>query len=184
MDDDRMKKILPLLLLFNTSAFAGDYFYGGASLAFNNSIGLEYEDVHIDENNDPGFSVFGGYSFLITPTIELGVELEYQDFGKAEFAKNVSAEGDAYFINARPKFIEANNNLYSAFILGIGSLSGKTKVNGTSSSESEIAYQLGVEVGYMFSQLEFGVGYRYRLAEFDSVDFTNQGFDISMKYRF
>ncbi|KII79815.1 outer membrane beta-barrel protein [Vibrio renipiscarius] len=179
-----MKKILPFLLLFSSSVFADDYFYGGASLSFNDKTSLKYEGVTIDENNDLGFNVFAGYSFLVSETVDLGFELEYQNFGKSDFGSGQSVEGDAYFFNARPKFIEANNNIYSAFILGVGSMSGKVKAGGQSASDSEIIYQVGIEIGYMVDQYDIGVGYRYRVAEFDDVDYTNEGFVLGIRYKF
>lgn len=180
-----MKKIILLSILFSASSFASDnHFYTGASLLVSDNTKLKSDDGSIDESNDLGFNAFGGYSFSVSPNIDLGVELEYQHFGEAEFVDDVSVEGDAFFINARPKFIESRNNLYSALILGVGSLEGKTNIYGESESESEIAYQAGIEIGYMLDQIDIGVGYRYRYAKFDDVDFSIQGITAGVRYNF
>ncbi|WP_218925170.1 hypothetical protein [Vibrio sp. ES.051] len=75
--------------------------------------------------------------------------MEYQHFGEAEFAESVSVEGKAFYINARPIFMEKGSNLYSALILGVGSLQGETNIFGVSESDFKFSYQAGLEVVYV-----------------------------------
>lgn len=179
----KMKKLLLISLLFSNCAFAGDNFYAGADLALGNQTQLK-ESASIDESNDLGFNVYGGYSFTMTPNVDLGVELEYQNFGQAEFVKGVSVDGDAYYVNFRPKFTAPNNNLYSAFIFGAGTMNGEAKIPGLSGSDSQFTYQAGVEVGYMFNHVDVGIGYRYRAADFDDVKVSVQGVTVGVRYNF
>ncbi|BBM63468.1 hypothetical protein VA249_01140 [Vibrio alfacsensis] len=119
------------LLSANISAAAGtDHLYIGGNLLVGHNTELDAGFASIDESNDLGAGVFGGYSFAVHPNVDLGVELEYQHFGEAEFAENVSVEGNAFYINARPKFMDKGNNLYSALILGVGTLQGETNILG------------------------------------------------------
>ncbi|MGF1687000.1 porin family protein [Photobacterium japonica] len=181
-----MKKLLLVSLLFSNCAFAGDHFYGGADLALGNKTELK-EAGSIDETNDLGFNVYGGYSFTMAPSVDLGLELEYQNFGQAKFsgsAEGLSVDGDAYYVNFRPKFTAPDNNLYSAFIFGAGTMNGEAKVLGQSGSDSKFTYQAGVEVGYMFNNVDVGIGYRYRTADFDDVKYSVQGFTAGVRYNF
>ncbi|EIA1625483.1 porin family protein [Vibrio parahaemolyticus] len=182
----KLKKIVLFALLSaNVSAAAGtDHLYVGGNLLVGHNTELDAGFASIDESNDLGAGVFGGYSFAVHPNVDLGVELEYQHFGEAEFAENVSVEGNAFYINARPKFMEKGNNLYSAFILGVGTLQGETNILGASESDSKFSYQAGLEVGYMFNDIDVSVGYRYRAAEFDGVDLEIQGVTVGMRYNF
>ncbi|MDF5485381.1 outer membrane beta-barrel protein, partial [Vibrio parahaemolyticus] len=81
-------------------------------------------------------------------------------------------------------FMEKGNNLYSALILGVGTLQGETNILGASESDSKFSYQAGLEVGYMFNDIDVSVGYRYRAAEFDGVDLEIQGVTVGMRYNF
>lgn len=180
-----MKKMI-LLALFSASASASnvDHFYVGGNFLVGHNTELDAGFAAIDENNDLGGGVYAGYNFAVHPNVDWGVELEYQHFGEAEFAKDVSVKGNAFYINARPKFIDKGNNLYSALILGVGSLKGETNVFGLSESESKFSYQAGLEVGYMINNVDLAIGYRYRSAEFDGVDITIQGVTVGMRYNF
>ena len=179
-----------LLALFSASASASevDHFYVGGNLLVGHNTELDAGfaaiDTAIDKNNDLGGGVYAGYNFAVHPNVDFGVELEYQHFGKADFAENVSVKGNAFYINARPKFINKGNNLYSALILGVGSLKGETNVFGLSESESKFSYQAGLEAGYMINNVDLSIGYRYRAAEFDGVDIKIQGVTVGMRYNF
>ncbi|GHY03093.1 hypothetical protein VCSRO161_3622 [Vibrio cholerae] len=180
-----MKKMI-LLALLSASASASevDHFYVGGNLLVGHNTELDAGFATIDDNNDLGGGVYAGYNFSVHPNVDLGVELEYQHFGEAEFAENVSVKGNAFYINARPKFIAKGNNLYSALILGVGSLKGETNVFGLSESESKFSYQAGLELGYMINNVDLAIGYRYRAAEFDGVDIKIQGVTVGMRYNF
>ena len=179
-----------LLALFSASASASevDHFYVGGNLLVGHNTELDAGsatiDTAVDKNNDLGGGVYAGYNFAVHPNVDFGVELEYQHFGDADFAENVSVKGNAFYINARPKFINKGNNLYSALILGVGSLKGETNVFGLSESESKFSYQAGLEVGYMINNVDLSIGYRYRAAEFDGVDIKIQGVTVGMRYNF
>ncbi|WP_282175460.1 outer membrane protein [Vibrio diabolicus] len=180
-----MKKLI-LLALLSASASANevDHFYVGGNLLVGHNTELDAGIATIDESNDLGGGVYAGYNFAVHPNVDLGVELEYQHFGEAEFNEYVSVKGDAFYINARPKFIDKGNKLYSALILGVGSLKGETNVFGISESESKFSYQAGLEVGYMLDNVDLAIGYRYRSAEFDGVDINIQGVTVGMRYNF
>lgn len=176
-----MKKILILSLLVSPYSMANNHFYIGTNALVGHNTELKSGSNSIDDSNNPGFSAFGGYNIAVHPRVDLGVELEYQHFGKATFENNTDTKGDAYYINVRPKFIEPNNNLYSAFILGIGALNLDPK---GLNSESKFSYQAGVEVGYMIKQVDLSIGYRYRGAKFDNTDVIIQGVTLGARYNF
>lgn len=175
--------LLALISAASATASANQPYLGGNFLVAHNTE-LDAGIGSIDESNDLGIGLFAGYTFSVHPNIDLGAELEYQHFGEAEFARDVSVEGNAIYLNARPKFISEGNNLYSALVLGVGALKGKTKIFGDSESDSEFSYQLGLEIGYMLDNYDFSIGYRYRTAEFDGVDINIQGATIGMRYNF
>lgn len=180
-----MKKLILLTLLSaSASASEADHFYVGGNLLVGHNTELDAGIATIDENNDLGGGVYAGYNFAVHPNVDFGVELEYQHFGEAEFFENASVKGNAFYINARPKFIDKGNNLYSALILGVGSLKGETNVLGVSESESKFSYQAGLEVGYMINNIDLSIGYRYRAAEFDGIDINIQGVTVGMRYNF
>lgn len=104
--------------------------------------------------------------------------------GKADFSSDTSVEGNAVYINVRPKFIDKGNNLYSALILGVGSLDGEVNALGESTSDSDFSYQAGIEVGYMFDNVDISIGYRYRNVELDGVDINIGGVTLGMRYNF
>ncbi len=175
-----MKKCLLIALLSANAAANTNHLYVGSDLL----VGHYTDIASLQESNELGASAFVGYNFAINPNFDLGVELEYQHFGKAEYLENVSAEGNAFYINARPKFMDKNSNLYSALIFGVGSLESEINVLGMSASDSEISYQAGLEIGYMFNDIDFSIGYRYRSADFDGVDIKIKGFTAGMRYNF
>ncbi|WP_407333304.1 porin family protein [Enterovibrio sp. 27052020O] len=182
-----MKKLLVALLLFSTHAFAENNFYAGVSASVFNDTELKYSGMKVDKNSDVGVNAFTGYSFSISPGMDLGVEVEYQHFGKAKFSRTESVEGEAFYVNVRPKFVELGNNLYSALIFGVGSMSSEITIGGQKFKDSDLSYQAGFEIGYMIDQLDIGIGYRYQTADFDAfngLDVSNQGVVIGVRYNF
>ncbi len=169
-----------IALLSATAAANANHVYVGGDLL----VGHYTDIASLEENNEIGASAFVGYSFAVNPNFDFGIELEYQHFGKADFSDSVSVDGHAFYINARPKFLDKGSNLYSALILGVGSLEGDTSILGVSDSESELSYQVGLEVGYMFNNLDFSIGYRYRIADFDDVDVKIKGVTAGVRYNF
>ncbi|HGE5937382.1 TPA: hypothetical protein ACGGR5_003594 [Vibrio cholerae] len=81
-----MKKLI-LLALLSASASANevDHFYVGGNLLVGHNTELDAGIATIDESNDLGGGVYAGYNFAVHPNVDLGVELEYQHFGEAEF---------------------------------------------------------------------------------------------------
>lgn len=179
-----MKRLFVALLLFSCHSFADNYFYAGTNLSVYDDTELKYNDLKVDENNAFGLSGFVGYGLEISTGMELGLEVEYQHFGKAEFAQDVSMDGEAYYFNLRPKWVEPGNNLYSALILGVGGIKAQTNIYGVSRSQTELAYQAGFELGYMFDQLDVGIGYRYQTGDFNDVDLSIQGVLLTARYNF
>lgn len=182
-----MKKLCLALLLFSTQSVANN-FYGGANLAVFNETELDVSGLSVDEKSDLGIGGFVGYSVSLSPHLKLGFEVEYQRLGKTEFGSVLTVESDAYYFNLRPKWVEEGNNLYSALILGIGSMESELSLFGMSAKDSEISYQAGVEVGYMFDDLDIGIGYRYQFADFggdfSGLDISNQGVTLTARYNF
>ncbi|MDD1796249.1 porin family protein [Enterovibrio makurazakiensis] len=182
-----MKKLLVALLLFSTHSFANNHFYAGTSVFLYSDTELKLSGNTSDKNSDIGASAFGGYSFAMSPGLELGIEVEYVKYGKAKFTDTYHVESDAVYINAKPKFIEVGNNLYSALILGVGSMSAEIKNNGQTIKDSDLSYQAGFEVGYMIDDWDLGIGYRYQTADFDGfygMDISNQSLTLGVRYNF
>jgi opacity protein-like surface antigen len=183
-----LKKNALIVLLFCASASASasnsDHLYIAGNFLVGHETELEVGSVSVDESNDLGASAAIGYNFSVHPNVDFGVELEYQHFGKADFSSDASVEGNAVYINVRPKFIDNGNNLYSALILGVGSLDGELNVLGESYSDSDFSYQAGIEAGYMFDNVDISVGYRYRNVELDGVDINVGGVTLGMRYNF
>ncbi len=175
-----MKKIVLIALLSATAAANANHVYVGGDLL----VGHYTDIASLEENNEIGASAFVGYSFAVNPNFDFGLELEYQRFGKADFSDSVSVDGHAFYINARPKFMDKGSNLYSALVLGAGSLESEINVLGMSASDSELSYQAGLEVGYMFNNLDFSIGYRYRTADFEGVDVQIKGVTAGVRYNF
>ncbi|MGF1724239.1 outer membrane protein [Photobacterium nomapromontoriensis] len=172
------------LLVISGYTFAADNIYIGADAAISNTTKLEYKDLSIDETNDLGANLFAGYNFDINSSFNLGIEAEYRKFGETSYSDGIKGDGQAFYINARPKFIDNGNNLYSAFILGIGHLSVDTTGFNESYSDSKIAYQVGVEAGYMIKNVDIAIGYRYQIADFDGVDMSVHGVTAGVRYNF
>ncbi|NLS12862.1 porin family protein [Vibrio sp. SM6] len=179
-----MKKWIFLALLSASVSAESEHPYVGANVLLGHNTTLDAGSIDIDENNDVGAGLYAGYEFDVHPNIDLGLEVEYQYFGKAEFAPGVSVDGQAFYVNARPKFTDADNILYSALILGIGGLKGEGHISGLSDSDTEFSYQLGVEMGVMLDAFDFSLGYRYREAGFNGFDAEIQGVTIGLRYHF
>ncbi|MGF1746046.1 outer membrane beta-barrel protein [Vibrio minamisatsumaniensis] len=193
-----MKKLVVLALLSaSVSAADRDQFYAGGNVFLVNNTKLG--SASIDENNDLGGGVFIGYNLPIHPSVDFGLELEYQRLGNAEDSDGPDSfklKGDAFYINARPKFINEGNNLYSALILGVGSVNSEATFHlspySDSGSDRWLSYQAGIEVGYMFDNLDFSVGYRYRKTnakiqiQNQSIkgDWVVQGITLGVRYNF
>ncbi len=174
-----MKKFILLALLsVDATAANTDHLYVGGDLIVGNYTKVNSELVLSNyERNNVGAGAFLGYNFAVNPNFDFGVELEYQRIGRVEFVSTLSGEpvrtddADVYYINARPKFIDQGNNLYSALILGI-------------ELESDSTYQAGIEVGYMLNNVDFSLGYRFRTDKFDDEEIKIKGFMAGMRYNF
>jgi len=182
-----LKKWLLIGLLVvgvSTQSSASEGVYLGGDLLIGNDTELDDGSGSIKEGNELGASIYTGYSFYLNESVDLGLELEYQRLGKAEASSGASVEGDAVYINARPKFTEDGTSLYSAVLFGAGVLRGEADYNGLKESESKVSYQLGLEVGYMFGDIDVSLGYRYRATKIKSVDITIQGVTAGVRYNF
>ncbi|MEZ9565862.1 outer membrane protein [Vibrio artabrorum] len=190
-----MKKLVVLALLSaSVSAADRDQFYAGGNVFLANNT--DSGSVSSDENNHLNGGVFIGYNLPIHPSVDFGLELEYQHFGNAEYFDGTDSfklKGDAFYINARPKFINEDTNLYSALILGVGSVNSEaTLLPSGSDSGKWFSYQAGIEVGYMFDNLDFSVGYRYRKTnakiqiqnQSSKGDWVVQGITLGVRYNF
>ncbi|WP_028021538.1 porin family protein [Enterovibrio calviensis] len=182
-----MKKLLIALLLFSTPSFADDHFYAGGGVSIFNDTELKLSGNSASKNSDIGANALAGYSFTMSSGFELGVEVEYVHYGKAKFTDTYHVESEAVYINAKPKFIEVGNSLYSALILGVGSMSSEINIDGQSIKDSDLSYQAGFEIGYMIDEWDIGLGYRYQVADFDGfygVDVSNQSVTLGVRYNF
>lgn len=179
-----MKKLVLAALLFSSPSLADNHFYAGAGLSLFNNTSLEVSGLSVDESADPGVNLLAGYSVAVSSGLELGIELEYQHLGKTSFGQNLSVESNAYYVNLRPKFVEAGNPLYSALIFGVGSMNSELTLLGKKMDDSEISYQAGFEIGYMINEWDLGIGYRYNTADFDGLDIANHGVTLGFRYNF
>ncbi|RJX68895.1 porin family protein [Vibrio sinensis] len=188
-----MKNVVGLiagsLILFSTSAIAkpddfvtktGDKFYIGADITAANSVDITIHGASADETADLGFNLLAGYEFNTHPLVKTSVEAEYRNFGEADSTGVLKVDGNALFVNAKAKlFVQYDfGNLYLAPMVGVGQISIDGSTSNTSFSETELAYQAGVELGTRLRQgVDLHLGYR---ATFTTVNYGGSDIDVDL----
>lgn len=199
-----MKSSMVALSLFsifamNSYALASDkedpskqlsQFYIGADIGLYNETELEFPSNAIEDSSDLSdlsYNLVGGYEFNTHDVVKLGLEAEYRKVGKVSYSDSMDIEGQAFFVNVKPKFIVKGDvlDLYVSLLAGVGSMDMDVKMSGISESKSEAAYQVGAELGAIVSDnIDIHLGYRNARVEIDSVDVSSQTAYVGARYKF
>lgn len=166
---------------------SGDQFYLGADLTFANNVNVSEGGDSADQTSDVGFNFAAGYEFNTHTLVKTGVEAEYRFFGDADFSDVSNVDGDAFFINLKPKLFVLYDfgNLYFAPMVGVGHISIDGKTNNQRFSENKAGYQAGVEFGTRLKQnIDFHLGYRATFVSLDDTDFNLSGAYAGARYFF
>ncbi|CAH6958019.1 OMP_b-brl domain-containing protein [Vibrio chagasii] len=165
-------------------------FYVGADIGFYNETEFEFPNDAIEDSSDLSdlsYNLVGGYEFNTHDVVKLGLEAEYRKIGKVSFSDSMDIEGQAFFVNVKPKFIVKGDalDLYVSLLAGVGSMDMDVKMSGTSESKSEAAYQVGAELGAIVSDnIDIHLGYRNARVEIYDVDVSSQTAYIGARYKF
>ena len=155
-------------------------FYVGADIGFYNETEFEFPNDAIEDSSDLSdlsYNLVGGYEFNTHDVVKLGLEAEYRKIGKVSYSDSMDIEGQAFFVNVKPKFIVKGDalDLYVSLLAGVGSMDMDVKMSGTSESKSEAAYQVGAELGAIVSDnIDIHLGYRNARVEIYDVDVSSQ----------
>ncbi|PMG28315.1 hypothetical protein BCU97_22405 [Vibrio splendidus] len=166
------------------------HFYAGVDIGFYNETELEYRGSAIEDSSDLSdlsYNLIGGYEFDTHDVVKLGVEAEYRKIGKVNFNDVMDIEGQAFFLNVKPKFIVKGDvlDLYVSLLAGVGSMDMEAKALGVSGSKSEAAYQVGAELGAIVADnVDIHIGYRYANVEIESIDVSPQTAYLGARYHF
>lgn len=199
-----MKSSMVALSLFsifamNSYALASDkedpskqlgQFYIGADIGLYNETELEFPNNAIEDSSglsDLSYNLVGGYEFNTHDVVKLGLEAEYRKVGKVSYSDSMDIEGQAFFVNVKPKFIVKGDvlDLYVSLLAGVGSMDMDVKMSGVSESKSEAAYQVGAELGAIVSDnIDIHLGYRNARVEIDSLDVSSQTAYVGARYKF
>ncbi|ANU39102.1 outer membrane beta-barrel protein [Vibrio scophthalmi] len=163
-------------------------FYAGVDLEFAGSAKASLGNAKIEDNSDIGFSVVGGYEFSAHKQVKPSLELEYRNFGNTSYS-TLSVDANAFFVNAKAKLFVLYDfgNVYLAPMIGVGivNLDVKESSLNMSESESESAFQAGIEIGTrLANNIDLNLGYKAAYTEIDAVDITLDGFYIGARYAF
>ncbi|MFA0609024.1 outer membrane beta-barrel protein [Vibrio sp. 10N.222.49.B4] len=176
----------------DTAAKELGHFYAGVDVGFYNETKLEYRGMKIEDSSDLAdlsYNLVGGYEFNTHDVVKLGLEAEYRKIGKVNFAQMVDIEGQAFFVNVKPKFIVKGDvlDLYVSLLAGVGSMDMDMKIKalGFSASKSETAYQIGGEFGAIITDnIDVHIGYRSAHIEIESIDVSSKTAYIGARYHF
>ncbi|UPR30014.1 porin family protein [Vibrio crassostreae] len=166
------------------------HFYAGVDIGFYNETELEYRGSAIEDSSDLSdfsYNLVGGYEFNTHDVVKLGLEAEYRKIGKVNYNDLMDIEGQAFFVNIKPKFIVKGDvlDLYVSLLAGVGSMDMDVKMSGSSESKSEAAYQVGAELGAIVSDnIDIHLGYRNARVEIYDVDVSSQTAYIGARYKF
>ncbi|EKO3594372.1 outer membrane beta-barrel protein [Vibrio metschnikovii] len=152
--------------------------YIGADWGLFNSTKLDFSNSSIKNSSsfgDFGYNAVVGYEFNVDKSVKIGVEAEYRHFGKVSEEDEFSVKGSGVYLNIKPKFIVhyQQADAYLSLLGGIGSvnLKGNVASDGLSISQSELGYQLGVELGFIINKnINLHVGYRSTSVEIKPFD--------------
>lgn len=166
------------------------HFYAGVDIGFYNETELEDRGSAIEDSSDLSdlsYNLVGGYEFNTHDVVKLGLEAEYRQIGKVNFNDVMDIEGQAFFVNIKPKFIVKGDvvDLYVSLLAGVGSMDMEVKALGISDSKSETGYQIGGELGAIVTDnIDIHLGYRNARVEIDSIDVSSQTAYIGARYHF
>ncbi|WP_454441432.1 outer membrane beta-barrel protein [Vibrio bathopelagicus] len=166
------------------------HFYAGVDIGFYNETELEDRGSAIEDSSDLSdlsYNLVGGYEFNTHDVVKLGLEAEYRQIGKVNFNDVMDIEGQAFFVNIKPKFIVKGDvvDLYVSLLAGVGSMDMEVKALGVSDSKSETGYQIGGELGAIVTDnIDIHLGYRNARVEIDSIDVSSQTAYIGARYHF
>lgn len=166
------------------------HFYAGVDIGFYNETELEDRGSAIEDSSDLSdlsYNLVGGYEFNTHDVVKLGLEAEYRQIGKVNFNDVMDIEGQAYFVNIKPKFIVKGDviDLYVSLLAGVGSMDMEVRALGVSDSKSETGYQIGGELGAIVTDnIDIHLGYRNARVEIDSIDVSSQTAYIGARYHF
>ncbi|MBT9239362.1 porin family protein [Vibrio splendidus] len=166
------------------------HFYAGVDIGFYNETELEYNGSAIEDSSDLSdfsYNLVGGYEFNTHDVVKLGLEAEYRKVGKVSYSDLMDIEGQAFFVNIKPKFIVQGDvlDLYVSLLAGVGSMDMEAKAFGVSGSKSEAAYQVGAELGAIVTDnIDIHIGYRYANVEIESIDVSPQTAYLGARYHF
>lgn len=166
------------------------HFYAGVDIGFYNETELEYSGSAIEDSSDLSdlsYNLVGGYEFNTHDVVKLGLEAEYRQIGKVNFSDVMDIEGQAFFVNIKPKFIVKGDvvDLYVSLLAGVGSMDMEAKAFGVSGSKSETGYQVGGELGAIVTDnIDIHLGYRNARVEIDSIDVSSQTAYLGARYHF
>ena len=115
------------------------HFYAGVDIGFYNETELEYSGSAIEDSSDLSdlsYNLVGGYEFNTHDVVKLGLEAEYRQIGKVNFSDVMDIEGQAFFVNIKPKFIVKGDvvDLYVSVLAGVGSMDMEAKAFGVTLS--------------------------------------------------
>tara|TARA_B100001059_G_scaffold235236_1_gene280219 strand:+ start:1427 stop:1819 length:393 start_codon:yes stop_codon:yes gene_type:complete len=83
-------------------------FYIGTDIGLHNETESEYLGRSIEDSpdlSDLSYNLVGGFEFNTHDVVKLGLEAEYRKLGKVTYNEIMDIEGQAFFINVKPKFI-------------------------------------------------------------------------------
>lgn len=179
-------------------AFAQDTYGNTANNGFfvNGNVGASNIKHGINEGDDTGYAINGGYRWALAPNFAIGPEIGYNDLGNIK-VKNVfnsnpvvapgkaSLHGWTFGANAHYNFTP---NWYVSGRGGLYAWSGEgmsNNINPVSTHDDGDGWFGGVGVGYDFTP-HFGVGlnYDYYHADKDNLNLTTDMVSAQAEYRF